>query len=91
MRPVEVFHMRWHWLEHFGRDFWSINVPSADSVDGGIVFKEKTGKAHTVPVSPRLIKMFKSIGMKNTTDLVFPGPKNKGPRSDIESTFYQCH
>ena len=87
MRPVEVFHMRWHWLERLEEDFWVINVPSVDTVDGEIVFKEKTGKAHTVPVSPRLLRMFKLIGMQNTTDLIFPGPKNRGPRSDIESAF----
>ena len=54
MRPKECFNMRWGWLSEKAPDRWVITVPG--SVD-------KTGNEHDVPVSLRLLEMFRSMGL----------------------------
>lgn len=87
MRPKEVFNMRWHWIEKVAQDRWIINIPDEDILDSKTVFEEKTGTHHRVPISPKLLQLFKEIGIRKSNDLVFPAPRKDGPRSDIESAF----
>lgn len=87
MRPKECFNMRKHWLIQKNEECWVIKVPAIDTVDGEIVFKEKTKNEHLIPVSPTLLSILKKQGIDNSTDLFFPAPRKKGPRSDIDTAF----
>jgi integrase len=83
MRPKECFCMRWGWLTEKVPNRWVITVP------GHI---DKTGNEHDVPVSERLLEMFRSIGLgskeRDGADLVFPAQrKESGIRKNIENAF----
>lgn len=80
MRPKECFHMQWNWFTQKAFDRWVITVPM--EID-------KTGNEHDIPVSLKLLALFKSMGMNSTSNsLVFPAPKKSdGIRTDIESAF----
>ncbi len=87
MRPKEVFNMRWSWLEQKSDDQWIIRVPAVDVVNGETVFEEKTNNEREIPVSPPLLRCLQDLGIKSEQLLIFPAPRKKGPRTDIESAF----
>ncbi len=70
--------MQWKWLQEKSTDRWIINIPS---------YVDKTKHEHDVPVSLKLLSMFKERGIKNDNSLIFPAPRKGGVRSDIESAF----
>jgi len=85
MRPKECFNMQWNWLNEKARDRWVITVPG---------YVDKTGNEHDVPVSGRLLELFRSIGMerwvggRDCEALVFPAQRNvSGVRGNIETAF----
>lgn len=87
MRPIEVFNMKWYWLEKKGEGQWMINVPAEETIEGDVVFEEKTHTQREVPVSPKLLSIFEKMGIKENSSLVFPAPRKGGVRGDIESAF----
>ena len=78
MRPVHMFRMHWNWLQEKAPDRWVIEVP-ADA--------DKELAAFEIPVSLRLLALFREMGIRDTDELVFPAPRKGGERDSIESGF----
>jgi integrase len=81
MRPKECFNMRWNWLREKAPDRWVITVPQCI---------DKTGNEHDVPVSARLLALFKSMGMGAGAGggVVFPAQRSvSGVREKMDTAF----
>jgi len=83
MRPKECFNMRWDWLTEKASGRWLITVPA--NVD-------KTGNEHDVPVSEKLLALFRSMGLvdgkRGEAAPVFPAQRNEAAgRGNIETAF----
>jgi len=86
MRPGECFQIRWNRLTMKGKNRYTITIPA--DID-------KTGYEHNVPISMRLLELFRAIGIKSDDSLIFPSPKNPNvPRKSIKEAFdkalHQC-
>lgn len=88
LRPKELFHLRWHWIQKKTKNCWVLVVPAEEKLGSMQTFDEKTGNSHMVPLSTRAVKVLKSVGIReDSTALVFPSPVTLQPRKDIRSAF----
>lgn len=78
MRPKEVFNMRWSWIIQKAEGMWIIKIPA--DID-------KTDYEHELPVSLKLLAMFKEMGIRSDDTLVFPSPVTSGVRTTIKTAF----
>ncbi len=88
LRPKELFHLRWHWIQRKTDNCWMLVIPAEEKLDSKQIFDEKTGNSHKVPLSLRAIEVLKEVGIReDCTALIFPSPVTLQPRKDIRTAF----